>query len=239
MAAPYGTSSSHNYGRYYIGRGFGAARDAVSGKKGKGSDARNRKADFKNTAKLMKYGVDLEDYQQTRFHGVTDNEKLAALGGHAGASIASARKAATYTDENGVQGNISASYKSPAGAAVNIGGWRNASSPAAAIHGQGQQMKKIAGPHHMFLGVYKEEGDAPDKEYPLAKIPTLTSENSTTDENGHITSVGWTKRNSKTNKFESNVEDRDAYENQQNVQADQNAEWHEKQKTMYDQHGAE
>jgi len=224
MAAPYGTSSSHNYGRYYIGRGFNAARNAISGKKGKGSDARNRKADFKNTAKLMKYGVDLEDYQQTRFHGVTDNEQLAALGGHAGASIASARKASTYTDENGVQGNISASYKSPAGAAVSIGGWRNVSSPAAAIHGQGQQMKKIAGPHHMYLG---------------SEIPTLTSENSTTDENGHINTVGWTRRNPETNKFESNVKNKDAYENQQNVQADQNAEWHEKQKTMYDQHGAE
>lgn len=239
MAAPYGTSNSHNYGRYYIGRGFRAARNSLDGgknKKGNRNDIRNRKAEFENQAKLMQYGATLKDWNSTQDSARQDWHQ-SRLPEHLDATMERmqkhldpdvARTSAMYQFGN-AKVSLSGSLRKP----VREG--KSEDHP----HGQGQQMKQFAGPRKTFLGVYKEEGDAPDKEYPLANIPTLTSENSTTDENGHIKSVGWVKRNPKTNSFESNVGPKDNYENQQDIQDQQADEFHNRgqQMTMFDQHG--
>ena len=225
MAANYGTSKSHGYALHNFGKVKGAVNRQFSNK---GSGSKNRKADFKNQAKLMKYGAELEDWQQTRFHGVTDNEELMGGGGHAGAAVRAARAAAEYRDgEGNVLGNINASYRTPSGNSVSIGGWKNSPLPkqedAAEEYNpiaQGQQMKQFAGPRQMFLG---------------STIPLIRGNESTADESNPalVNTVGSIRRNPATNKFESMVGDRDAYQEQQDTQAQQNATWHDQQSSDY------
>jgi len=249
----HGTSNAHgaSVGAFsYLGdRAAGAIK-----KRGKNKDNKhNRKADFENQAKLMEYGANLKDFHRenefndkVKFAGVEavvanwHNEQAPQ---HAANMMRAQREAGTYTDDDGnVLGNISGSWKCASGVSGSIGGWKNPKRPAATEdhpHGQGQQMKQHAGPRKVFLGVYKEEGDAPDKEYPLANIPTLTSNNSTLKPgSAQIANVGWTRYNKNNRKFESNVAHKDAYQNQQDVQDQQADDFHNKgqQMSMFDQH---
>jgi hypothetical protein len=127
-------------------------------------------------------------------------------------TINAAREASVYEDENGNRlGEIAYKGRTAAGVVTETGGYRlpaRKDNPNA----QGQQMRQT------FLGVYKDPEDAPGTQYPLANIPTLTSENSTLGDNGQITGVGWTKRNPANNSFESNVGPKDNFEQQQSVQ---------------------
>ena len=202
---------------------------------GKGGNNRNRKADFENQAKLMEYGANLQDWSSTQDTARQDWSRTqdsarqdwhqSRLPGHLDAAMESmqnhldpdvARESASY-QYGDAKVSLSGSLRRP----VKEG--KSEANP----HGQGQQMKELAGPRNVFLGVYKpkkkdgEPKDEPGKQYPLANIPTLTSENSTTDENGHITGVGWSKRNPRNNSFEENVGPKDIYEHQQSVQDQQ------------------
>jgi hypothetical protein len=147
------------------------------------------------------------------------------------------REAGTYYDDEGnVLGNISGSWKGASGVSGSIGGWKNAKRASAAEaegefatedhpHAQGQQMKQHAGPRKVFLG---------------SQIPTLTSENSTLKPgSAQIASVGWTRYNMGRRAFESNAENRDAYQNQQDVQGQQADEFHNRgqQMEMFDANG--
>jgi hypothetical protein len=224
----HGLSDSHAYARYNLGQ-VSAKMNRAARKAGKGGGDRNRKAEFENQAKLMEYDANLKDWHNTRAPG------------HAAEMMRQQREAGTYRDEDGnVLGNISGSWKGAEGTSGSIGGWKNPRRAAAEEpeqtednpNGQGQQMKQFAGRRKVFLGVYKEPGDKKGKEYPLANIPTLTSENSTTDENGHITDVGWIRRNAQNNRFESNVGPKDTYEAQQDRQDQQADEFHNRGQQM-------
>jgi hypothetical protein len=224
----HGLSDSHTVMRYNLAQ-VSSKMNRASRRVGKNNGNRNRKAEFENQAKLMEYDANLKDWHNTRAPG------------HAAAMMSQMREAGTYRDDdNNVLGNISGSWKGAEGTGGSIGGWKNAKRAKAEEpeqtednpNGQGQQMKQFAGRRKVFLGVYKEPGDEKGKEYPLANIPTLTSENSTTDKDGRIATVGWTSRNPETNKFESNVENKDAYENQQDRQDQQADEFHNRGQQM-------
>jgi hypothetical protein len=144
----------------------------------------------------MEYGSNLKREEATQQADILDYHSTRAPE-HITNSVNAAREASVYTDENGNRlGEIAYKGRTAAGVVTETGGYRlpaRKDNPNA----QGQQMRQT------FLG---------------SQIPTLTSENSTTDENGHIASVGWTKRNPKTNSFESNVENKDIFNNQQALQ---------------------
>ena len=217
----HGLSDSHMYTRYYLGQAS-AKMNGADRKAGEGGGDRNRRAEFENQAKLMEYDANLKDWHNTRAANLKDWHNTRAPG-HAAAMMSQMREAGTYKDDDGnVLGNISGSWKGAEGTGGSIGGWKNAKRAVPEEtednpNGQGQQMKQFAGQRKVFLG---------------SQIPTLTSENSTTDENGRISSVGWTKRNARTNKFESNVENKDIYENQQEVQDKQADEFHNRGQQM-------
>ena len=219
----HGLAGSHAFS---IGN-IGQVNSRVGGALRRAGKNRSRKGDFENQAKLMQYQANLRDWHNTQAPG------------HAAAMMTAQREAGSYHDDEGnVLGNISGSWKGAEGTAGSIGGWKNAKRAKAEEtednpNGQGQQMKQFAGPRKMFLGVYKEDGDAKDKEYPLAKIPTLTSENSTTDDNGRISNVYYSARyRAGRGKFQSNVENRDAYQNQQDVQSQQADDSHNQGQQM-------
>ena len=207
----HGLSDSHAISNYNLGQ---VTRRAQRGLRnaGKGNN-RNRKADFENQAKLMQYGADLADWHNTRAPG------------HAAEMMRAQREAGTYYDDEGnVLGNISGSWKGAEGTSGNIGGWKNAKRAKEESegteenpHGQGQQMKRFAGPRNVFLG---------------SEIPTLTSENSTTDSNGRISTIGNTRYNAGRRAFESNVDNRDAYQNQQAIQNQQSDDFHNRGQQM-------
>jgi hypothetical protein len=198
---------------------------------GKGGNNRNRKADFENQAKLMEYGANLQDWGKTQDSARQDWHQ-SRLPGHLDAAMESmqnhldpdvARESASY-QYGDAKVSLSGSLRRP----VKEG--KSEENP----HGQGQQMKELAGPRKVFLGVYKpkEDKNKPGKQYPLANIPTLTSENSGTDENGHINFVGRTRYNFGRRQFESNVENSDAYQNQQDKQDQQADDSHNQGQQM-------
>ena len=205
----HGLSDSHAISNYNLGQ---VTRRAQRGLRqaGRGNN-RNRKADFENQAKLMQYGANLADWHNSQAPG------------HAAAMMRAQREAGTYYDDEGnVLGNISGSWKGAEGTSGNIGGWKNAKRAQAEEtednpHGQGQQMKQFAGPRNVFLG---------------SEIPTLTSENSATDSNGRISSIGWTRYDARKRTFESNTGNRDAYQNQQDVQNQQADSFHNRGQQM-------
>lgn len=161
----------------------------------------------------MEYGSNLKRGEATQQADILDYHSTRAPE-HITNTINAAREASVYTDENGkVLGEIAYKGRTAAGVETMTGGYRlPAREQKDNPNAQGQQMRQT------FLGVYKDPDDAPGTQYPLANIPTLTSENSTTDDNGHISSVGWTKRNPTNNSFEENVGPKDTFENQQSVQ---------------------
>lgn len=194
---------------------------------------RNRRIDFENQAKLMEYGANLKDFhRQNEF-----NDKLTFANTerdiadwhntrapeHAANMMRAQREAGTYYDDEGnALGNISGSWKGAGGVSGSIGGWKSGKKAKSEEseenpHGQGQQMKRYAGPRQTFLG---------------SEIPTLTSENSTLDSNGRIATVGHTRYNLGNRKFESNVENRDAYQNQQDIQNQQADDFHNRGQQM-------
>lgn len=85
----------------------GHIKNYAKGKK-KRDKASDKKADFVNRAKLMKYQVDLDEWQQTQMHGTAGSEDpFLAQGGHMGA----ASRQADITDAQGnVVGNKGFSY---------------------------------------------------------------------------------------------------------------------------------
>jgi len=209
----HGLSDSHAVTNYNLGR-VSTKMNRAARKFGKGGGDRNRKAEFENQAKLMEYDANLKDWHNTRAPG------------HAAEMMRQQREAGTYRDEDGnVLGNISGSWKGAEGTSGSIGGWKNPKRAKAEEpeqtednpNGQGQQMKQFAGQRKVFLG---------------SRIPTLTSENSTTDKDGRIATVGWISRDPETNKFESNVENKDTYENQQDIQDQQADEFHNRGQQM-------
>lgn len=167
----------------------------------------------------MDFGSNLRRGEATQNADILDYHSTRAPE-HITNTINAAREASVYRDDEGnVLGEIAYKGRTAAGVETSTGGYslpvrKRAEAPLAEEkpHAQGQQMRQT------FLGVYKEPGDEEGKEYPLANIPTLTSENSTLGDDGKITNVGWTKRNPKTNSFESNVGPKDNFEQQQSVQ---------------------
>jgi hypothetical protein len=146
----------------------------------------------------MEYGSNLKRGEATQQADILDYHSTRAPE-HITNTINAAREASVYEDENGNRlGEIAYKGRTAAGVVTETGGYRlPARKQEDNPNAQGQQMRQT------FLG---------------SQIPTLTSENSTTDENGHIASVGWTKRNPITNSFESNVENKDIYDTQQTLQ---------------------
>ena len=188
-----------------------------------------RKADFENQAKLMQYGATLKDWNSTQDSARQDWHQ-SRLPEHLDATMERmqkhldpdvARESASYQFGN-AKVSLSGSLRKPAKEG------KSEENP----HGQGQQMKQFAGPRQTFLGVYKDPEDEEGKEYPLANIPTLTSENSTTDDNGRISTIGNTRYNFGRRQFESNVDNRDAYQNQQDIQDKQADDFHNRGQQM-------
>lgn len=88
--------------------------------------ADDRRLDKKRTqdkADLMKYGADINDWQQRRASGVDSDEELNAAGGHIGAGLRSAAAATTVMGPNGQMIGRSGGYNSGNGVSVNIGGF--------------------------------------------------------------------------------------------------------------------
>lgn len=166
----------------------------------------------------MEYGSDLKRGEATQAADILDYHSTRAPE-HITNTVNAARKASEYTDENGnVLGEIAYKGRTAAGVETQTGGYRlPARKGNPNPNAQGQQMQQFAGPRKVSLGEY---------------IPTLTSENSTTDENGHITDVGWIRRNSQNNQFESNVGPKDMYENQQDRQDQQADAFHNRGQQM-------
>jgi hypothetical protein len=152
----------------------------------------------------MEYGSNLKRGEATQNADILDYHSTRAPE-HITNTINAAREASVYRDDEGnVLGEIAYKGRTAAGVETSTGGYSlparkrtEAPSPEDNPNAQGQQMRQT------FLG---------------SQIPTLTSENSTTDDNGSIASVGWTKRNPKTNSFESNVENKDIFNTQQALQ---------------------
>jgi hypothetical protein len=161
----------------------------------------------------MEYGSNLKRGEATQQADILDYHSSRAPE-HITNTITAAREASVYEDENGNRlGEIAYKGRTAAGVVTETGGYRlPARKQEDNPNAQGQQMRQT------FLGVYKDPEDAPGTQYPLANIPTLTSENSTLGDNGQITGVGWTKRNPANNSFESNVGPKDNFEQQQSVQ---------------------
>jgi hypothetical protein len=161
----------------------------------------------------LEYGSNLKRGEATQQADILDWHSAQAPE-HITNTIKAAREASVYEDENGNRlGEIAYKGRTAAGVETQTGGYTlPVRKPEEKPHAQGQQMRQT------FLGVYKDPEDEEGKEYPLANIPTLTSENSTIGDNGQITSVGWTRRNPTNNSFEENVGPKDNFEQQQSVQ---------------------
>jgi len=206
----HGLSENHSISNYNIGQ----VNSRVGGALKRAGKRASRKGDFENQAKLMEYNANLRDWH---------NSQAPA---HAAALMTAQREAATVRDDSGnITGEISGSWKGAEGTSGSIGGWGNVKKSKAKKdkkteynpHGQGQQMKQFAGPRNVFLG---------------SEIPTLTSENSTTDDNGRISTIGNTRYNFGRRAFESNVDNRDAYQNQQDTQDQQADNFHNRGQQM-------
>lgn len=211
----HGLSSTHAGSIYNISQ---VNRRVQGGLKKVGKN-RNRRVDFENQAKLMQYGATLKDWGGTRDVARQDWQNSRAPE-HAAEMMRKQREAAAvHDDEGNYLGEISGSWKGAEGTSGSIGGWKSGKKAKAEEnpHGQGQQMKQFAGPRNMFLG---------------SEIPTLTSENSTTDSNGRISTIGNTRYNFGNRKFESNVDNRDAYQNQQDIQSKQADDFHNRGQQM-------
>jgi len=164
----------------------------------------------------MEFGSNLKRGEATQNADILDYHSTRAPE-HITNTINAAREASVYTDEDGNRlGEIAYKGRTAAGVVTETGGYRlpaRKQNPNA----QGQQMQQFSGPRKVSLG---------------EDIPTLTSENSTTDENGHITDVGWIRRNAQNNQFESNVGPKDTYEAQQDRQDQQANAFHNRGQQM-------
>jgi len=225
----HGLSDNHAISNYNLGQ----VNRRVGGALRRSGKNRSRKGDFENQAKLMQYGADLKDFhRKNEFNDkltFANNERDIAdwhntrAPGHAAAMMTAQREAGVIRDDKGnVLGETGGSWKGAEGTSGSVGGWQapkkgKAEKTEDNPHGQGQQMKQFAGPRKVSLG---------------ENIPTLTSKNSTTDNNGRISTIGSTRYNFGRRAFESNVDNRDAYQNQQDTQDQQADNFHNRGQQM-------
>jgi hypothetical protein len=113
-------------------------------------DERLDRQNTKDKAALMKYGADINDWQQRRASGVDSDEELAKAGGHIGAGMRSAVAATQVMGPNGEMVQLGGGYQSGAGVNVNVGGHAPISPKEPGPRGGG--VTPPSGPHPGGLG---------------------------------------------------------------------------------------
>jgi hypothetical protein len=122
-------------------------------------DKRLARQDTQNKADLMKYGADINDWQQRRASGVDSDEELKAAGGHIGAGMRSAVAATQVMGPNGEMIQLGGGYQSGAGVNVNVGGHAPIAPKEPGPRGGG--VTPPSGPHPDGLGTQMDGVDDP------------------------------------------------------------------------------
>lgn len=122
-------------------------------------DRRLARKDTKDKADLMKYGADINDWQQRRAHGIDSDEELKAAGGHTGAGMRSAVAASRVMGPNGEVIQLGGSYEAGNGVKTTIGGHDPIAPKEPGPRGGG--VTPPSGPHPGGLGPQMDPLDNP------------------------------------------------------------------------------